>query len=419
MMKKVVLSLAGVLAAVAFAPEASAIPAFARQTGMACTACHFQHFPALNAFGRAFKAGAFTMIGAQSKVEGEHLSIPSTLNASGLVTAGLNTISDSGTATGTSNSSWFVPNGGGELSLFFGGRISENAGFLTEWAPGDLANGDANAKLPMMWDVGGSKAGIVFSNNGPAFALELLNTGAVSTHRLMGNTGYTNAVSGGTGNHINVTSAAQYLNTKAGGPGFSLVGSGDWGFVNVGTYNLGGAGGGATDALKTTYIRGAATFDAAGWDTAVGVQMFSGTQGQAVAGVAGPDTKATIFDAQMQGEAGGMPLGVYFSMGTAPTSTTGNIFNPGNATDRKSTNIAAELGVIPHVATVQLAYRIGKNGGAAGSEGDNGLMIGATYELAMNVELSLAYTANSGNAYNGAGPVVGKSQTTLLIEALF
>src|SRR5574340_1570459 len=82
-MKKIVLSLAGALAATAFAPEASAIPSFARQTGMACNSCHFQTYPALTSFGRAFKSGGYTMIGAQGKVEGEHgLSIPETLNAS-------------------------------------------------------------------------------------------------------------------------------------------------------------------------------------------------------------------------------------------------------------------------------------------------------------------------------------------------
>ena len=71
------------LAAFLAAPqEAGAVPAFARQTGMACNACHFQHYPAINAFGRAFKQGGFTLKGAQSMVEGEALSIPVALNAS-------------------------------------------------------------------------------------------------------------------------------------------------------------------------------------------------------------------------------------------------------------------------------------------------------------------------------------------------
>lgn len=53
---------------------------------MECTACHFQSYPALNQFGRAFKAGGYTMIGAQLKIEGtDGLSLPATLNA-GVVT---------------------------------------------------------------------------------------------------------------------------------------------------------------------------------------------------------------------------------------------------------------------------------------------------------------------------------------------
>ncbi|MGC2047137.1 MAG: hypothetical protein WA635_00785, partial [Gallionella sp.] len=87
-MKKLVLYLAGVLGAIAFAPEASAIPSFARQTGMACSACHFQSFPILTKFGKAFKRSGFTMMGAQGKVEGDQgLSIPDTLNMSVLMKA--------------------------------------------------------------------------------------------------------------------------------------------------------------------------------------------------------------------------------------------------------------------------------------------------------------------------------------------
>ncbi|MEK6538636.1 MAG: hypothetical protein AABZ46_05880, partial [Nitrospirota bacterium] len=64
------------------AHDAEAVPAFARQTGLSCSTCHFQHFPALNAFGRSFKAGGYTMVGGQSMIEGDMLSVPSVLNAS-------------------------------------------------------------------------------------------------------------------------------------------------------------------------------------------------------------------------------------------------------------------------------------------------------------------------------------------------
>src|SRR5512135_2709894 len=105
MMKKVALSLAGVLAVAAFAPDASALPVFARQTGMACNACHFQHFPMLNQFGRAFKASGFTLMGAQGKVEGERVSIPETLNMAVLTSMGyVKSNQDSDTSGSTKNS---------------------------------------------------------------------------------------------------------------------------------------------------------------------------------------------------------------------------------------------------------------------------------------------------------------------------
>src|SRR5450631_1851142 len=87
-MSKIIFFLASAIAAITFASEASALPVFARQTGMECAACHFQHFPLLNTFGRSFKANGFTMMGAQGKVEGEHLSIPNTLNFAVLTSFG-------------------------------------------------------------------------------------------------------------------------------------------------------------------------------------------------------------------------------------------------------------------------------------------------------------------------------------------
>lgn len=56
-------AIGGVVAAVlAAAPAANAVPAYARQTGQDCIACHVGGFgPQLTAFGRAFKMSAFTL----------------------------------------------------------------------------------------------------------------------------------------------------------------------------------------------------------------------------------------------------------------------------------------------------------------------------------------------------------------------
>lgn len=59
--------------------QASAVPAFARQTEMPCTACYFQHFPALNSFGREFRAGGYTLTGGQELISDDGLSLPQCL----------------------------------------------------------------------------------------------------------------------------------------------------------------------------------------------------------------------------------------------------------------------------------------------------------------------------------------------------
>lgn len=134
-MKKIIMPLAGMLAVAAFAPEASAIPAFSRQVGMACNACHAQHFPVLNNFGRAFKSSGYTMMGEQGKVEGEHMSIPVSLNASLLLKyrhvkrSGVPGSAGTGAGTTTGDGQWQM---GDELSLFAAGRVSENIGFMLE-----------------------------------------------------------------------------------------------------------------------------------------------------------------------------------------------------------------------------------------------------------------------------------------------
>lgn len=55
------------LIVVAVAPQARAVPSFARQTGMPCTACHTE-FPQLTPFGRQFKLNGYTMSANQTEL---------------------------------------------------------------------------------------------------------------------------------------------------------------------------------------------------------------------------------------------------------------------------------------------------------------------------------------------------------------
>ena len=430
-MKKIVLSIAAVMAAATFAPEASAVPVFARQTGMACSACHFQHFPLLNGFGRAFKSAGFTMMGAQEKVEGEHLSIPAMLNFGVLTTTGYEAISGATGSTTASNKTWFVPGSGGELSLFMGGRVSEFAGFLTETALGGAAATGA-AKLALLFPIGdsGTRVGIVAHTSGAglgvgatgqgvAYSFETLNTGAVNTHKMtaLNVNGGAGVTTGARNGHTAVYSASQYLNTNTAATGISFVANNpDMGFINVGMWEAAGVGTVNAGSLPLSYVRVAGLFTAGDWDLGGGIQAFGGTS-KAPATVA----KATVIDFQAQGEVAGMGLGIYTSYGTAAASVAGatNLFNIG-LNKRDAFGIGAELGVIPGLATVQLSFRSAKSGAGllAANLNDNAFQIGGTYELAQNVELSLTHTSQSGSAWAVAAPV-GKSITTLMMEALF
>jgi hypothetical protein len=444
-MKKIALSLASVLVATAFAPEASAVPLFARQTGRACNSCHYQHFPILTAVGQDFKNSGFTQVNGKGKFKGEDLSITDNLNLGVFTTTYFQTQGhekQGGVDMGTDPniSKWGVPGTGGELSLFLGGRVSEFAGFLAEAALGGPAASVGPAKLLLLFPVGDARVGAAIytsPDQGAAYSFETLNTGAAATHKMMGNGGPSDQ-------HVKTAYAAQYLGTNTAATGINVVANSGMGFINVGAYEMAGNDlvGGANN-LNLTYLRVASTMNFGDWEAGFGLQNFGGkstvtcgnniaiAQGTppCVAGVTTNAPKATIIDGQLQGTLGTMPVGFYASFGTAAagTATEINVFNPGASTggaDTKSArsfNVAAEFGVVPHT-TVQVAMRMAKNG-AATNDGDNALMLGVTYQLAQNILLSLHHTQQSGSAWNdvgGAGNVpAGKDANTLLLQTAF
>lgn len=468
-MKKIVLSIAGVMAIAAFAPEASALPVFARQTGMACSACHFQHFPLLNGFGRAFKAGGFTMMGAQAKVEGDDLSIPATLNMAVLASFGYGKTNQTADTTGVTknagNGVWGgvgagAAGGMNEASLFFGGHVSDYAGFLSELGLGGASAVLGSAKLPVLFDVAGSRVGFVpFATDaqGASYGMETLNTGANAVHMMSNTVGFNNEFA-------NAMSAQQYMNTAGAAVGAAFVATNDMGFVNITKYQQTGISAGTPAALGSTYARLAGTFDLAGWDAGVGIQNWSGAS--LTATVAGAvltattntapvpgvmqQTKASAIDGQLQGDIGGLPVGFYASYARAPGNAVGGMVNTynGGSLNRSSFNIDAEVGVVPGIATIGAAFRQGKSGvdgglvstvaagagtGVANGSNltDNAIMLTGTYKLAQNMLARLSYVRNSGSYWNAlstnaaatAGQtnanVVGSRTTMLNMYVLF
>jgi len=412
-MKKIVLSIAAAVAATAMAPEASAVPAFARQTGMACSSCHQQAFPVLNGFGRAFKAAGYTMMGAQEKVEGEHLSLPGTLNASMLIKVRYQknqgaTLAVAG-QNNVNNGQLQIPD---EFALLLGGRVGENVGFLAEvgLAGANVLGGPVlGFKLPMSFDVGGAQVGVVpFLTDalGASYGFELASTGAVRNVRWA--------------EHANEISAQSYIGTGAAATGITGFAKNDMGFANVTMFNGTFANGGAGAKMSSTYARLALTPTVGDWDMLVGVQSWSGHSnvqataalGTVLAAGVDTDTKATALDFQAFGNVGGNDLSVYATHASAADNI-GAV--RANAFAGKATTIGANYSVIPHVLHIGAAYRNAKTGATAlvAAQSDNATSLFAIYDLYQNVALHMNYSSYSNAAVNANG----SSLMTLMLEA--
>lgn len=420
-MKKIVLSIAAAVAATAVAPEAAAIPAFARQTGMACNACHQQHYPVLNGFGQAFKAAGYTMMGAQGKVEGEHLSIPDTLNAAILLKAryqktnGTTTTGTAISGTGTNSGQWQIPD---EFSLFFGGRIAENMGFMMEnnVVGGPLGGIVAGFKLPIVFDMGAAKLSVIpFLTDalGVAYGYDESSTGMVRGIRWA--------------EHRAEISAMQYIGNGAGAAtGLAFVAKGDMGYINFSRFspNFAAAAavtGGANTSVqfRSNFVRVAATPTVGDWAMHIGAAFTSGSN---YVGAAAPltaanlvDTKASSVDFQAHGQLGGKDIGIYATYARAPGSAVGGTVNQYNANPNAATawTIGADYSVIPHTLHIGAAYR-GADNGLAALNKDNAFTVTAVYDLTQNVALHLNHSAYSGGARTATQ---GNALTTFLLEA--
>lgn len=420
-MKKIVLSLASVLTATAFAPEASAIPAFARQTGQACSACHMQHFPVLNPTGQEFKAGGYTQMSAKGKIRGDDISIPDQLNAAVLLKARYqktNGTEAAGTVSGatTDSGQWQIPD---ELSLFFGGRVAEGE----------------KIKIGMMMEnnlLGGPAGGIIAGIKVPiVVALDPVKVMVIPyiTDTLGQAYGYEQSSTGMTrgvrwAEHRTETSAAQFTTVGEGkASGIAFVLHNDIGYINLSRwapqFSYGGKNG---VQMSSTWLRVAATPTIADWAMHIALGVASGSNYCQASGAVPTaadkcDTKGNAFDVQAQGVLAGMETSFYFQTSTAPKSTSAtqlNSFNNSLDNDLKATSIGADFSVIPHTLHVGAAYLKGKQSNVTADK-DDAITLTAVYDLFQNVALHANFSKYSGPAYDVAG--AGNSKLTMMLEA--
>jgi hypothetical protein len=121
-------SVVGLLALVAMPRSALAVPSYARQTGLACEACHTV-FPQLTPFGRVFKASGYTLFNTLkvediNKLKQSTLSLSDIPPVSAMVMASASFAAKANDAESSKTSTDFPQ----QLSLFYAGRIADNVG---------------------------------------------------------------------------------------------------------------------------------------------------------------------------------------------------------------------------------------------------------------------------------------------------
>ncbi len=113
---------------------ADAVPAFAQQTGQACTACHIGGFgPQLTPFGRAFKLGGYTQSGGSGWEA--HLPISAMLQGSFTSTNQTTPITNRNSDYSTNQNFVFD-----QASIFVAGRVTDHTGGFMQFTYSNYDN---------------------------------------------------------------------------------------------------------------------------------------------------------------------------------------------------------------------------------------------------------------------------------------
>ncbi|MFI4920574.1 MAG: cytochrome C [Gammaproteobacteria bacterium] len=180
------------LAALCMTQQAWAVPSFARQTGLACNACH-TIAPQLNAFGRFFKLHGYVL--GSDKLSGgtSQLSIDKFPPLSAMMIISDTQTSKAqpdSTVAGAQNGSVGFPQ---QLSMFYAGAIAEHMGAFSQFTyaqPSDhftIDNTDIRYARDTNWDSHSMVWGVTINNNPtvqdvwnstPAWGFPFISSGA-------------------------------------------------------------------------------------------------------------------------------------------------------------------------------------------------------------------------------------------------
>ena len=363
----------GFLSISVFVSNAIALPAFARQMGVSCSACHSQSgYPALNRFGRSFKASGYTMVGTQTTIgdsdKDKFMSLTDTLNMSLMANFGI----------ATSNSSPAVLNIPNEASVFIGGRIADGVGTFTEMGYDAEAStfGLANMRLPFIYTVSDYTIGVVpylTDGDGPSAVTNFLNAGSVVTS--LGD----------------MFASQEYVqNGEVPAEGVSLYIYNDlWNAA----YSAWVPTNGSVKQVKpANFASLALTPQVGSWDLDFGAELWWGdSQIQDPANAAlllKQSTNAYALKFQARGLVGSVPLSVFADYANAQHDQ--NSLYAVTVNDKNSATLSSEVAVIPRVLMLSAGYKIADNGEATNSS-DNATLVGARYFYRENVQFRCGY----------------------------
>lgn len=363
-----------------------AIPAFARQMGISCNACHSQNgFPALNRFGRSFKASGFTMIGAQKTVTsgklGQFLSITDTLNLSLNVKIGYSQDSDP-----AQSSQIEFPQAFG---FMIAGRVANNVGIFTEIGYESEDGNDplfqlSTLVIPIIYRVSEYTLGTVLyrtSEFGPAASYDTLATGSVANGQTL---------------QAGAAAAAQsYIIENSGdeaaaeGIGFYIASDLWYGVYSAYVPTVGTVSG----VTPASYASIAYTPQIANWDIGIGGQLWWGTAKRDDANSSLPkiedNTDKFALNFQAMGDIKEVPVSVFMTYAQAKQ---GSLFAQ-TPNDVTAGTFVGEVAAIPQVLMFSGGYRIADNGQNTNSS-DNAALFAIKYFYKENVQCQFNYVYN-------------------------
>ena len=371
---------------VTFATNAYAIPAFARQMGISCNACHSQNgFPALNRFGRSFKASGYTMIGTQKSISddknGKFLSLTDTLNLSLNVKIGYVQGNDPAEAAQIQ-----FPQA---LGFMIAGRVANNIGVFTEIGYESEDGNDpmfqlATLVVPVVYEISSYTLGTVLyrtSEFGAAASYDTLATGSKAN--------------GQTLEAISVTSAQSYIVNNSGeeaaaeGIGFYIANDLWYGVYSAYVPTVGTVSG----VTPAHYASLAYTPQVGNWDLGMSTQIWWGTASRDDANTSLPKieekTDKFALNFQAMGSVDTLPVSVFLTYGEAKQGT---IFaqTPNKV---KAATIMAEIAPIARILMFSAGYRAADNGAATNSK-DNAQLLAVKYFYKENVQCQFDYVFN-------------------------